>query len=111
MRKEIFVAFIDEKLKKDFEALNESKFEDKQLYGFIDRAMDDIKNNPICGTRLKKKQWPKKYILDYAITNLWKYDLPNSWRLVYTIEATEVKIVNMILEWFDHKNYERRFSY
>ena len=36
---------------------------------------------------------------------------PSAWRLVYTIESDEAKIVNIILEWFDHKEYEKRFHY
>lgn len=39
------------------------------------------------------------------------YDLPNSWRLIYTIQTNEVMILNVILEWFNHKGYERRFKY
>jgi len=111
MKKEIYVAFISKKLKEEFEALKEGKFQDKQLYTFINRAIDDLKINPTCGTKIQKKLWPKEYIKKYKITNLWKYDLPNGWRLIYTIEADEVKIMNVILEWFGHKEYERRFKY
>jgi len=63
------------------------------------------------GLKIPKKLWPKLYVQHYGITNLWKYDIPNGWRLIYTIETNEVKIVNIILEWPDHKNYERRFGY
>ena len=98
MNKEIYVAFISEKLKEEFESLKEGKFEDKELYRFIIRAIDDLKKNPSCGIKIQKKLWPKEYIRNYKITNLWKYDLPNGWRLIYTIEANEVKIVNIILE-------------
>ncbi|MBD3203767.1 hypothetical protein GF327_05700 [Candidatus Woesearchaeota archaeon] len=111
MKKEIIVAFISEKLKSDFESLNEGKFEDKKLYEFIDRAIDDLKKDPMCGTKIQKKLWPKGYIKKYDITNLWKYDLPNTWRIIYTIETDEIKIVNIILEWFNHKDYEKRFNY
>ena len=111
MSKEIFVAFINQNLKEDFNALKDGKFEDKRLYEFIQRAIDDLKKNPNSGLKIPKDLWPKFYIQHYDITNLWKYDLPNGWRLVYTIETDEIKIVNIILEWFDHKGYERRFKY
>lgn len=45
------------------------------------------------------------------LTNLWKYDLPDAWRLIYTIKEDEIKILSIILEWFDHKEYERKFNY
>ena len=109
--KEIVVAFISEKLKSNFESLKEGKFEDKKLYNFINRAIDDLKKDPLCGTKILKKLWPRDYIKNYGITNLWKYDLPNGWRLIYTIESDEVRIVNIILEWFGHKEYEKRFKY
>ena len=109
--KQVYVAFAEIKLDKEFETLKEGKFQDKQLYNFIDRAMKDMKNNPICGIKIPKRLWPKKYIEEYDINNLWKYDLPNGWRLIYTIKEDEEKILNVVLEWFDHKEYERKFNY
>ena len=111
MNKEISVTFINPKIKQEWEALKEGKFEDKQLYKFIDRAIDDLKVNPTCGIKIPKNLWSKEYVQKYGITNLWKYNLPNAWRLIYTIESDEVRIANIILEWFDHKEYEKRFKY
>ncbi|MDD5649861.1 MAG: hypothetical protein PHF86_05480 [Candidatus Nanoarchaeia archaeon] len=109
--KEINVAFISNKLKEEFEILKSGKFSDNQLYTFIDRAINDLKISPNCGIKVPKRIWPKEYVQNYKITNLWKYDLPNGWRLVYTIESDDIKIMSIILEWFDHKDYERRFNY
>lgn len=111
MSKEILVAFVSEKLKTDFESLENGKYEYKQLFRFIDRAICDMKLNPFCGTKIQKKLWPRDYIKKYGITNLFKYDLPNAWRLIYTVETDEIRIVNIILEWYDHKGYERKFNY
>lgn len=109
--KELFVAFISQKLKDEFESLKDGRFEDKKLYSYIQRAIDDLKKTPLSGIKIPKNLWPKEYIQQYKINNLWKYDLPNGWRLVYTIETDEIKILSLILEWFDHKEYERRFGY
>jgi len=111
MKKEYYVAFIDEKTKKAFEELKSGKFEDTQLYGFIDRAIDDLKKDPTCGIRIPTKQIPKEYIKKYEVNNLRKYNLPSAWRLMYTIKADEVMILSVILEWMSHKEYERRFNY
>ncbi len=70
--KPIFVAFISQKIKKAFEELQKGKFEDKKLYEFISRAIEDLKNNPSCGTKISKSLWPEKYTKEYKITNLWK---------------------------------------
>lgn len=109
--KKIQVGFVSHKLKDQLKVLKSGKFEDKKLYGFIHRAIDDLKKEPLCGTKIPKKLWPKEYKRKYKINNLWKYDLPNAWRVIYTIESDEVTIVSIILEWFDHKSYEKRFKY
>jgi len=107
----IAVVFADEKLEDDFEKLKNGTSEEKRLYKFISRAIEDLKKDPTCGIKIPKDRWPKTYVRTYKITNLWKYDLPNAWRLIYTIMADQVKILNVILEWCSHKDYERRFGY
>ena len=110
-KKPVYVTFGEKKIEDEFEKLKEGKFQNKQLHEFIERAIKDMKNNPACGIKIPKKLWSKSYIDNYNITNLWKYNLPNAWRLVYTIKEDEITILNVILEWFDHKGYERRFKY
>ncbi len=110
-KKPRYVTFATPKLEKEFELLKEEKFEDIQLYHFIERAIEDLKDNPMCGIKIPRQLWPKSYIKNYYIANLWKYDLPNSWRLIYTILEDKVMILNVILEWFSHKQYERKFGY
>ena len=105
------VAFASKELKEAFEKLKERKFEETQLYEFIEKAIDELKNNPLCGIRIPSNLIPKEYIQKFEITNLYKYNLPDAWRLLYTLIGNEVKIVSMIIEWLNHKNYERRFNY
>jgi Txe/YoeB family toxin of Txe-Axe toxin-antitoxin module len=105
------VAFADESIKKAFEDLQKGKFEEQQLAGFLNRAMDDLLENPFCGIRVPSKLWPKEYIQKYCIDNLRKYDLPNGWRLLYTIRGNEVEIISVLIEWLSHKKYERLFKY
>ncbi|MBU3907504.1 MAG: hypothetical protein KKA64_04625 [Nanoarchaeota archaeon] len=105
------VAFADENLKKAYFKLREGKFEDKQMFDFINRAIDDLKQNPLSGTRVPNHLIPKEYIKKYGVDNLWKYNFPNAWRLTYTLSGDSVTIVSVILEWMSHKEYERRFGY
>ncbi len=105
------VGFAKYELKNAFLELKEGKFEEKNLYEFIHRAINDLKINPFSGIKIPKRLWPKEYIKEYQINNLWKYNLPNAWRLIYTLVGDEVKIMSMVLEWYNHKDYERRFSY
>jgi hypothetical protein len=107
-----YVAFVDKKLEEAFNTLKEGHFEDKQLYKFIERAKQDLLENPLkAGVRIQRKLIPQEYVQKYSISSLWKYDLPNAWRLLYTIVGDEIKIVSIILEWMTHKEYERRFNY
>ena len=109
--KPIYVAFASPKLENVFNNLKDGKFKDKQLYHFIERAIRDLKQNPVCGIKIPRRLWPKIYVKKYKITNLWKYDLPDAWRLIYTILEDKVMILNVILEWFSHKEYEKKFGY
>ena len=105
------VEFADEKIQKNFEELKNSRNEDKNLYKWVCRAFEDLEENAFCGIRIQKKLIPKVYIERYKIDNLWKYDLPKGWRLIYSVVNGEVKIVSIILEWMSHKDYEKRFGY
>ena len=109
--KPIHVAFANPKLEKNFEKLKQGKFHDKKLYEFIERAISDIKKNPMCGVKIPRTLWPRGYIKEYQIKNLWKYDITDGWRLIYSIFENELMILNLILEWFPHKEYERKFGY
>ena len=109
--REVLVAFISEKLKSDYVSLKEKKYEDKRLYESISNAIEDLRENPLSGTKIQKKLWPKSYVQNYEITNLWKIDLIDAWRLIYTIESDEVRIVSIVLDFFDHKDYEKKFKY
>ena len=108
--KTIGVTLIDKKTDDKFEELKSGKHEEKQLYDFITRAIQDLKKDPTCGIKVPKDLWPNYYD-KHSITNLWKYDLPNAWRLIYTIKTDEILILCVVLEWFDHKKYEKRFGY
>jgi len=105
------VAFISQETKNAFLDLSKGKFEEKQLYEFIERAIGDLKENPMCGIWIPKKLIPKEYVLKLGINNLRKYNLPNAWRLLYSTAGDEIKIVSVIIEWLDHKSYEKRFRY
>jgi len=110
-KKETKVFFGNKNLQQEFDKLKEGKFENKELYFFLSRAISDIREDPFCGIKIPRKIWPSEFVSKYAIDNLWKYDLPDGWRLIYTLQANEAVILSIILEWFDHKGYERRFRY
>ena len=101
------VIFAKEELEKEFNSLEEGNW----LKKAISKAIDDIKENIFCGEQIKKDRIPKDYIRNYKITNLWWYPLPDGWRLVYSIITNKSEVLATIVEYFDHKNYERKFGY
>lgn len=105
------IVFVDEKIKHAFEELKTGKFEDQQLFEFLERAFKDIQENAFCCANIPKRQIPKTLCQKFGIDNLWKYDLPNGWRLLYSVGRKELLVVSIILEWIPHKEYERKFGY
>jgi len=106
------VKFGDEDLKRAYLELVAGKFEEKQLKEWLDRAVKDLKKNAFSGIQISKKLIPKEYQAKFGpLTNLWKYNLPNAWRLIYTIKRDEIVVLSIVLEWMTHKEYERRFKY
>jgi len=100
------IDFADSTTKKAFEKTKEI---DKSLHKHLVIALDDIQKNAFCGIQLPKKLIPKKY---QCHENLWKYNLPDAWRLIYTIKSpNKVEVVSVILDWMDHKKYERLFKF
>ena len=100
------IQFVNEKIKKSFEELNE-----KTLKNQLERVLCDIKENPFCGIQIPKRLIPKDYAKKNDIHNLWKYNLPGAWRLLYSIKGGEAIIITIILDWMDHKTYEKMFGY
>jgi hypothetical protein len=102
------VVFIDVNLEKAFNKLAEQD----PLKAWILKAVADLRENAYSGIQIRKRLIPREYRTRYAIMNLWKYDLPRGWRLLYTVTAeNEVEIISAILDWFDHKDYERKMRY
>ena len=105
------IEFVEVKTQKALQDLKDSRTEDKRLYKWIFRAFEDLEENAFCGIQLPKRLIPRVYFDKYGIDNLWKYDLPKGWRLIYSVANGQVRVLSIILEWIDHKNYEQRFNY
>ena len=98
---------------KDLRAIvkeNDSKFH-RQLLAAIERETDNLMANPHRGIQIPKKQIPKEYVIKYGVTNLWKINLPDYWRMTYTITGNELEIISILLEFMDHEEYDKLFGY
>ncbi|MFC1723107.1 hypothetical protein ACFL0V_03130 [Nanoarchaeota archaeon] len=104
------IGFASFKLKKEYLSLESGRFEDKQLFEHISQVIELLRFDSEVGAKIKRRLWPIKY-QKYRILNLWKVNLPRGWRLVYTVDTQNGVISIAVLEWFSHKEYEKRFNY
>lgn len=102
------VVFFDAELEKSFNELSDKDSTKKAIV----RAIKAIEENFSCGRNVKKELIPKKLIDRYSLNNLWIYDLPDGWRLLYFVTSQgQVGIIAAVLDWMDHKDYERLFGF
>jgi len=102
------VVFVNDKIERAFYKLDDKEDLKKNLV----RAVKDLRQNAFSGIQIPKRLIPREYSKKYRINNLWKYNLPDGWRLIYTLSPqNKVEILSVIIEWFKHKEYNRRFNY
>ena len=102
------VIFVDIELKRTFEELEKS---DPRLFKEIDKAIREIRQNSFCGRNVKKSLIPKELKQKYGIDNLWIYNLRKDWRLLYSVGRDEIELIAVILDWMNHKDYEKLFKF
>jgi hypothetical protein len=85
--------------------------ENQTLLRGIQNVISILKENVHYGRQWEKDQIPKKYIDKYGVRNLWRVELPLRWRLIYTMGSSEIEIINLILDFYDHKQYDKVFGY
>ena len=102
------VVFVDEDLEDSFNSLSDN---DPIKRGIV-RAIKFIQQNAFCGRNVRKELIPRKLIDKYTINNLWIYDLPDGWRLLYSVTSGgEIEVIAAVLDWMNHKDYERLFNF
>ncbi len=101
------IQFVNKNLKNEFGKLSDKDFIQK----FLLIAFIHIQENAFCGIQIPKQLIPKEYKQKYDLKNLWKYNLPNGWRLLYSITRDEILVIAIIIEWMDHKDYEKKLKY
>ncbi len=83
----------------------------QSIFRSIERVLKRLKENPFAGQQIKRKIIPKQYFRKYGLTNLYRIELANRWRMLYTIKTNEIEILNFILDIVDHKRYDKILKY
>jgi len=102
------VVFANLSLKQAFDELKEI---DSRLYKEIQKALNDISRNCFCGRHVRKKLIPRDLIQKFEIKNIWIYNLRKDWRLLYSVANDEAEVLSIVLDWMNHKDYERLFNF
>ena len=83
----------------------------QSIFRSIERVKGRLKENPFAGDQVKKRLIPDYYFQKYDVTNLWRIELSNYWRLIYTIQSNEIEVIDFVLNIMDHKDYSKKFGY
>ena len=83
----------------------------EQLLSSINTSLANIKANPYYGDLIPRKYISKGVVKRYGTDKILRVELVGFWRLLYTLIGDEVKIIAFILEYMDHKKYNKIFGY
>jgi len=84
--------------------------ESQQIIASVERIISILKENPQYGDPIKKELIPNEF-RSIGIKNLYRAELSNYWRMLYTIEGSRVDILVFILNIADHPSYNKIFGY
>jgi Txe/YoeB family toxin of Txe-Axe toxin-antitoxin module len=92
------IRFIDKQVKETLCKLETGDDADRELSKNINAALDVIEKDAFCGIQIPKRLIPKEYIKKYDLKNLWKYNLPKGWRLLYSVMSDRTVVISLILD-------------
>lgn len=86
---------------------------EKSILNAVNKKVELIKSNVHYGNPLAKSLIPEEYKVKYGVKNLFRVELPNFWRMLYTLTdgETEIEIIAFVLDVLDHKEYDKKFGY
>jgi hypothetical protein len=86
---------------------------ERMILNSLNKKVDLIKLDSHYGDPMAKKLIPGEYKIKYGVTNLFRVELSNFWRMLYTLtnDKNEIEIIAFILEISDHDQYDKRLGY
>jgi len=102
------ISFVDKKKQEEYYNLFLGTSEEKTLLKLLNKKLDELKRDASAGKQVRRSHIPKQY---REFDNLWKIDLNSRWRLLYSIVSDEQGRITVIIDWLDHKEYEKLLGY
>ncbi len=106
--KEVRVFLKGEAKESYLELKKRSDKEAQTILASFERIKEILKENPQYGNPIKKNLIPKEL---KGVQNLYRVELSNYWRLLYTLEGNKIEIFLFILKIIDHPSYDKLFGY
>jgi len=99
-----------------YKYLNEHAAHSKREQAFLNavkKKIELVKVNPHYGNSVAKKLIPNEYKVKYGVNNLFRVELPDYWRMLYTLTEGEsqIEVIAFVLDMIDHKEYDKKFGY
>ncbi len=108
--KEVRVMLKDQAQESYFQLKQQADKESQTLLRSIHRIIEILKENPQFGDPIAKDLIPEQFKKE-GIANLYRVELSNFWRMLYTLEGTKIEIFAFILSIVDHPTYDKLFGY
>jgi hypothetical protein len=83
----------------------------RPLVGEINRLVQELLHDCTKGEKLQKDRQPAYYTQKWSLTNLYKCDLRQGYRVTYTLEFEGAGLAVVLLELLSHDEYNERFGY
>jgi len=102
-----------EEVYKHLNEISASSKIDRSILNAINKKVELIKVNIHYGEPIAKRLIPEEYKTKFEATNLFRVELPNFWRMMYTLTdgESQIEIVAFVLDVLDHKDYDKKFGY
>ncbi len=95
-------SFLELKKRNDKEA--------QSILNSIERTKEILRQNPQYGNPISKELIPES-LKKQGIKNLYRVELSNFWRMLYTLEGNKIEIFLFVLNIVDHPSYNKLFGY
>src|SRR3989344_1699248 len=104
--KEVRVFIIGQAKESFIELKNKTDKESQSIIRSIQRIIEILKTNPQYGNPISKELIPEE-LKKQGINNLYRVELSNFWRMLYTLEGNKIDILLFVLRIVDHPTYNK----
>ena len=108
--KEVRVRLVGDAKKAHTMLMESHQRDEAPVFEAFNRIKEILKENPMYGDPVPRGLYPKNY-KKLKLQNLYRVELANRWRMMYTIEGNTVEILVFVLDICNHKDYNSLFHY